>query len=290
MKKNLNKPRNCPPIGAHTSIAGGIYRALERGAAIDADVVQIFSKNQRQWQAKPLTTDEIDRFFQYQQNTGVRVACIHTSYLINIAAPAAETYRKSLEALQDEILRAGQLRVPNLVLHPGSYVAGSPAEGIQRVVRTLQRVGDVATRYGVTILLETTAGQGTQLGRTLEELAEMLQGAGNTAPLGVCLDTCHLFAAGYNINTPEGWEQFKLQLEATVGLAAVQVVHVNDSRMPAGSHRDRHARIGAGHIGQAGFLPLLNDPDFQAIPHVLEIPGGESAYAEDIAVLRTLCR
>ncbi len=290
MKKNLNKLKKCPPLGAHTSIAGGIHRALERGAAIGADVVQIFSKNQRRWRAKPLTDDEIAAFFQQQEMSGVHVACIHTSYLINIASPATDTYQKSVQALTEEIERAGQLKVPFLVLHPGSFVTGKSSEGLNRVVAALQHISDTAHHWRVRILLETTAGQGTQLGCTLEELAEMLHRAGEAAPLGVCLDTCHLFAAGYQFTSPETWAKFKQQLQHTVGLNTIQVVHVNDSRMPAGSHRDRHARIGEGHIGTSGFAPLLADPDFREIPHILEIPGGESAYAQDINRLRQLCQ
>ncbi len=289
MKKNINIQANCPPLGAHTSIAGGLHLALERGVHIEADVIQIFSKNQRQWQAPPLKQEAIVQFQQICESTGVKVACIHTSYLINIAAPNKDTYRKSIEALKDELYRAAQLKVPFIVLHPGSYVEGTPEKGMVRVVAALNKVMAERSLEDVEILLETTAGQGTQVGRTLEELAWIVAQFPAETPLGICVDTCHVFAAGYEIHTPEGWRHFKTRLRETVGIERVKVLHLNDSRMPLGSHRDRHARIGEGHIGLAGFRHIVQDPAFRSVPQILEIPGGEAAYREDIVKLRHLC-
>ena len=289
MKENIIK-NNCPPLGAHTSIAGGLFRALERGKQIGADAIQIFSKNQRQWHAPALNEEDIRKFKAARQATGISVPCIHTSYLINIAAPAEDTYRKSIQALADEVHRAAQLDVPFVVLHPGSVVSGTVEEGIDRVVAALNTVLASETGSGPTVLLETTAGQGTQLGRTLEELAEIIRRSAVPHRLGVCVDTCHVFAAGYAIHTATGWEAFKQQIEATIGMERVRVLHVNDSRMPLGSHRDRHARIGEGYIGLEGFRRIIQDPAVQHLPFILEIPGGEQAYAEDIQKLRQFCR
>ncbi len=288
MKTNLNKT-GCPPLGAHTSIAGGLFKAPERGKHIGADVVQIFSKNQRQWKAPPLHEHDAALFLQKIKETGVSVPCIHTSYLINIAAPVREIYQKSIVALREEVHRAALLEVPYLVLHPGSFVEGNRAQGIRRVVNALEAVLPYPGSSSPHILLETTAGQGTQLGCTLEELAEIIERTTAKDYLGVCVDTCHVFAAGYSIHTAEGWKAFKYRLEETVQLQRVRIIHLNDSRMPFGSYRDRHARIGEGYIGLAAFRRIVTDPDFTHVPQILEIPGGESAYAEDLRKLRDLC-
>ena len=279
-----------PPLGAHTSIAGGVFQAIRAGREIRADVVQIFSKNQMQWRGRWYSTEELETYFRLIEETGIRPVTIHTAYLINLASVKEPVARRSFEAFVDELLRAHTLKVPFLVLHPGSHLGEGEPKGVQTVARQLRRGFEASGVDSVTVLLESTAGQGTNLGYRFEHLRDIIAASGCEERLGVCLDTCHLYAAGYDLRTPEAWEQTFTRFDALIGREKLHAFHLNDSLKPLGSRRDRHARIGQGELGRSAFQVLLNDPRLEAVPMILEVPGGNAAYAEDLLLLRRWIR
>ncbi len=279
-----------PKLGAHTSVAGGIFNAISQGQEINADVVQIFSKNQRQWVGKDYSPEALEKYFQTIAETGVHPVMIHTSYLINLGSTNDETVKKSVAALGDEIKRAHLLKIPYIVLHPGSHTGAGEAAGIQKISENLKKTVERADATDVTVLLETTAGQGTNLGYTFAQLRDMMDQSGMEARLGVCLDTCHVFTAGYDIRTAEGWRQTRNEFSEIIGLNKLMGFHLNDSKQPFASRKDRHERIGKGELGIVTFEAILNDPLVQHVPMILEIPGGAEAYAEDLTVLRGLLK
>ena len=277
-----------PPLGAHTSIAGGVFNAIIHGAEIEADVVQIFSKNQRQWVGKPYSESELEEYFRQIETTGIRPVLIHDSYLINLASPNEETLQKSIEAFADELRRGITLKVPYVLTHPGSHTGSGETTGVKTVAESLRKCWEMAGDEAVMILLETTAGQGTNLGYTFEHLRDMIALSGIEAHIGVCIDTCHIFAAGYDIRTAEAWEHTLNTFDRVIGLSNLKAFHLNDSIHELGSRKDRHERIGKGQISTEGFRVILNDRRVNHLPMILEIPGGNPAYAEDLRLLRGL--
>jgi deoxyribonuclease-4 len=261
-----------PLLGAHQSIAGGYYRAVELAAEIGCDCVQLFTKNNNQWRAKPLTDDDATKFQAALKKSGVKHPLAHDSYLINLAAPDEELWRKSLEAFAIELLRAEHLGIPLVVMHPGSFTTTSEAAGLKRIVQALDLIHDKVGKLKARTLLENTAGQGTALGWRFEHLAAILDAVDEPKRLGVCIDTCHLLAAGYPISTPKDYETTMRQFDKSVGLKQVKAIHLNDSKKDLGSRVDRHEHIGRGKIGLEGFRLLLNDPRFAAVPMYLETP------------------
>lgn len=215
---------------------------------------------------------------------------IHAAYLINLAAPDPSVLSKSTEAMVDELQRAEQLKIPYLVLHPGSPRGQDEAKGIHQIARQLDQAFTESHTQNVTALLEITAGQGHTLGYCLEHLRDIMAHSKHEERLGICLDTCHMFAAGYDFRTPEAWEQTFQTMKEIVGLQKIKALHLNDSLYPLGSRRDRHARIGEGMIGLDGFRTLLQDRRLWHCPMILEIPGGLPAYAEDLKKLRRLLK
>ncbi len=260
------------------SIAGGVDRAIERGLSIGCEAIQIFLKNNMQWSGPPLREDEVARFRKH----AVPVFA-HSGYLINLAAP----HSRSVEALVEEIRRADRLGVPFIVLHPGAHLGAGEAEGLRRVVGHLDEVFAATASSDVCIALETTAGQGTCLGYRLEHLAEILQRARHPQRLAVCVDTCHLFAGGYDIRTKHGYEAVMRELDHLIGCRRIVAFHLNDSKKPLGSRVDRHEHIGKGLLGLEAFRCLLRDERWERLPMVLETPKGE-AMREDIENLRVL--
>lgn len=277
-----------PLLGAHTSIAGGVFNAIKIGQEIGAEVVQIFSKNQRQWSGRPYPDEELEIYFRLREETGIHPALVHDTYLINLASPDAETLKKSLAAFTDEIRRTATLKIPYLVAHPGSHAGSGEEAGVRRVAESLRRCWDSAAVSGVMILLETTAGQGSNLGYTFAQLRDMIALSGVEAHLGVCIDTCHVFAAGYDIRTAQGWEKTVQEFDRIIGLVKLKAFHFNDSLHTLGSRKDRHERIGRGEIGAEGFRLILNDARVNRRPMILEIPGGHDADREDLELLRAL--
>jgi deoxyribonuclease-4 len=279
-----------PRLGAHTSTSGGLYNALYEGEKIKADVIQIFSKNQRQWFARDYPAEELDKYFSAVEETNVQPIMIHTSYLINLGSSNKETLKKSLAALTDEIKRAGILKIPYVVLHPGSHLGEGEDTGIQKISDNLKISIDKADSDDVVILLETTAGQGTNLGYTFEQLRNIMDLSGTEDRIGVCLDTCHIFAAGYDIRTAETWQKTKETFDDIIGLKKLLSFHLNDSLREFKSRKDRHERIGKGEIGSKTFEIILNDSQINHLPMILEIPGGPEAYGQDLKVLRSLIK
>jgi deoxyribonuclease-4 len=277
-------------LGAHESIGGGLYRALERGEAAGCQSLQIWTKNSRQWTTPPLDTAEIEQFQAARSQRDIHPIVAHASYLINIASPKPALYARSVKALIDEAERCEQLGLPYLVLHPGAHTGDGMDAGLQRAQAALRDVLTALPGYRVRILLETTAGSGSALGSTFEELAALLEADTDSTGLGVCLDTCHVFAAGYDLRSEQAYETMMRALDETVGLNALHVVHLNDSRHPLGSRKDRHEHIGKGHLGVAGFQHILTDPRLEGIAGILETPKSEDLHEDrdNLARLRAI--
>jgi len=277
-------------LGAHMSIAGGVHMALRRARSIECDAVQLFVKSSNQWRAKPLGAEEIRLFREESASFPPGCVIAHSSYLINIASPEPELHAKSEEALRVEIERCGVLGIPYLVLHPGSHRGAGAVEGIERVAATLDSLFRATAQSGVSVLLETTAGTGNILGSSFEELAAIIGSVQERGRLGVCFDTCHAFAAGYDIRTKRAYTGTMRRFDKTIGLGLLRAFHLNDSRTPLGSRRDRHAHIGTGEIGERGFANLLRDVRFDDRPMILETPKGPDLKEdiENLAVLRRL--
>lgn len=261
-----------PLLGAHFSISGGLHKAVERAAAYDCTALQLFTANARSWKETSLSDDDIAQFRRALESLSIRVAVSHAGYLINPASPSEETREKSLTALEHEMIRSARLGLPFVVLHPGNYVNGSPEIGMKRIVDGCCRILDRTPADSPRLLLETTAGQGTGIGHTFEELAELLAGIDAPERTGVCLDTCHIFAAGYDIRTPEAYGKTMAAFDAAIGLGRLHVVHLNDTQKALGSRVDRHEHIGRGEIGVAGFKAIMTDPRLDDIPKIIETP------------------
>jgi deoxyribonuclease IV len=261
-----------PILGAHQSISGGYYRSVEIAAECGCDCVQLFTKNNNQWKAKALTDDDATKFQEALKRLNIAHPLAHDSYLINLAAPDDELWRKSIEAHAVELLRAEHLGIPYAVLHPGAFTTSSEEAGLKRIVQALDEIHDKVGKLNVCTLLENTAGQGSTLGWRFEHLAAILESVKQPTRLGVCIDTCHLLAAGYPISTPKDYEATIKSLDKIIGLKLVKAIHLNDSKRELGSRVDRHEHIGQGKIGLEGFRLLLNDPRFANVPMYLETP------------------
>ena len=275
------------------SIAGAVAQALWRGRETGCDVIQIFTKNAMQWRAKPLTQDDRAAFLKARQETGIRPVAAHGSYLINLASPDDSLYERSQEALWEEMQRAEALELPYLVMHPGSPRGGGEEEGIDRIARAINLIHHRGAGMRVIILLETTAGQGATLGNRFEHFARIIGRIEADERVGVCLDTCHIFAAGYDISTLAGYEATLGEFDRVIGLARLKVMHLNDSKAAAGTRIDRHEHIGKGSLGLDAFRRLLQDPRLTDLPFILETPKGKTASGEDwdcvnLRVLREL--
>jgi deoxyribonuclease-4 len=278
-----------PILGAHQSIAGGYYRAVEIAHANGCGCVQLFTKNTNQWRAKELVDDDVARFQDALKRLEIRHPIAHDSYLINLASPDEALWRKSVDALRVEMLRAERLGIPYVVTHPGAALASSEEAGLARVVQALDEIHQQTPGLRTKCLLETTAGQGTCLGWRFEHLAAILDGAGDPDRLGVCLDTCHVFAAGYPLSTPKQYRATMREFDRVVGLKQIKAIHLNDSKRELGSRVDRHTHIGEGKLGLDAFRLLLNDSRFGKVPMYLETPKGQRDGEElDIINLRTL--
>lgn len=277
-------------LGAHMSISGGVDTAFDRGEQVGCDAMQIFTKNNTQWRAAPLKEKAVARYHQRQAETGITPVVAHASYLLNLASPDDELWHKSIEALIVEVERCEVLHIPYLVIHPGSHMESGEAAGIARIVEALNLAHDRLPDVQAKITLETTAGQGTNLGHHFEHLAAMIAGVEADERLAVCYDTCHTLAAGYDFRTPEGCAQVFKEFDESIDLERLTVFHLNDSKQDLGSRRDRHAHIGEGAVGLEGFRHILNDPRFAEIPMLLETPKSKDMHedVENLARLRAL--
>jgi len=275
-------------IGAHISIEGGLYRACQKAASIDCTVLQIFTKSNRQWFASPLSLSEISLFKKARKAAGIVSVTAHASYLINLASNNKETRVRSINAIKKELDRCHNLGIEYLVLHPGAHVKQGEQKGLSLVVEGLNQALN-NNDYSTMLLLETTAGQGTTLGRTFEEIAFLRNNSNHKNRIGVCLDTCHIFAAGYDIRTQETYEAVWKNFDKTIGLKNLKVIHINDSKREVGSFVDRHEAIGKGKIGKKGFELLFNDKRFFSIPKILETPKETlQDDAQNIATIKNL--
>lgn len=281
-----------PLFGAHMSIAGGCHNALLAAAARGCDTVQLFTKSTNQWQAKPLTPDEIALFRRTLRQTRLRFPTGHDCYLINLASPEEKLRQRSIEAFALEVERADQLGLKYLVMHPGAAVDGNEEAGLRRVASALDEVHRRFPSTRVKVLLETTAGQGTSLGHRFEHLAGILTRVRDPKRLGVCLDTCHVFAAGYALWPEKDYRATFREFDRVIGLKWLKCFHLNDSKKPLGSRVDRHEHIGRGHLGLASFRLLVNDPRFSNRPMILETPkeegGNKDMDSVNLATLRGL--
>lgn len=277
-------------LGAHESIAGGFYKAFERAASIGCETLQIFVKPNRSWAVPTLTEEDVLLFRKNAAQTSIRPVVGHASYLLNLASPEDDLWRKSIETLIVELRRCGRLGLPWLVLHPGAHVGGGERAGLARTAEALDVVHRQTPTVDTSVLLETTAGQGSSLGHRFEQLAWLLGHTQACGRLGICLDTCHVFAAGYELRTVEGYSETMRAFDQIIGLEHLKVVHLNDSKRSLGSRKDRHEHIGNGHIGLPGFRHMVNDPRLAGVPGLLETPKGEDLRRdrENLALLRSL--
>jgi deoxyribonuclease-4 len=261
-----------PRLGAHLSIGGGLPRAVDRAVASRCEALQIFTKSAGQWRARPLPADEIVLFRRRVADTGIHPVVAHNSYLINLGAADPGLRAQSQAALEEEYDRAEALGLQGLVMHPGSYTSGTEAEGLRLIAAGLSRLLRKRRRATTMILLEHTAGQGTNLGHRSEQLATILGLLDGSPRVGICLDTCHLLTAGYDLCSEDGYAETFASLDRLVGLDRVKVFHLNDSKKPCGSRVDRHEHIGKGCLGLEPFRRLLHDPRFAGLPMLLETP------------------
>ncbi|MGE3958792.1 MAG: deoxyribonuclease IV [Vicinamibacterales bacterium] len=273
-----------PYLGAHMSVAGGLPRAVARAVVHGCEALQIFAKNASQWRGRPLPADEIAAFRTAVHEAGLRAVVSHASYLINLATTDALLRDRSREAMADELDRAEALGLLGVVLHPGCYTSGSAATGLKQVAGSLRDLLDERRSGQTLVLLECTAGQGSSLGANFEELAEIIHHMDGDPRVAVCLDTCHLLAAGYDIVSEDGYARTFSAFGRTVGFARLKAFHLNDSKKPLGSRVDRHDHIGQGHLGLEPFRRLVNDPRFAALPMLLETPKAEGKATGPITV------
>lgn len=269
-------------------IGGGIEKAIERGQSIGCSTIQLFTKSNRQWHAKPLSQDAIELFGNTAKESGIYPIIAHATYLINIASPEKKIEHASIQALTTELDRCQELGIHYLVLHPGSSVKGTPEEGIERIITNLNTILDKAPGNTV-ISLETMAGQGSALCSTFEQISQIIKGIHHKKRIGVCFDTCHVFAAGYDLRTAKTYEQTWKHFDDVIGLDKLNVIHVNDSKKGLNSRVDRHEHIGKGELGLEAFRLLFNDKRFFDIPKILETPKAtEEPFTEDKMNMKTI--
>lgn len=260
-------------IGVHVSISGGIDQAVPRASALGCTAMQVFTNNASQWRGKPIAADEAHAFRRAMAASDIRAVLAHDSYLINLAAPPGETRDKSLAAFADELQRCALLGIPYLVMHPGAHLGEGVDVGVARVAEAFRTLFSAAPPE-VTVLLENTAGQGSYLGRSFEQLSAIMDQVPN-GRFGICFDTCHAYAAGYDIATASGCQRVLEEFDRIIGLSSLRAFHFNDSRKGLASHVDRHEGIGAGTLGREVFATLLRDPRFKEVPKILETPKGD---------------
>ena len=279
-------------FGTHASAAGGVHKAIQRTVDVGATSSQIFSKNERQWIAKPLDPAVVESFHEERAKHGIHQMVIHDSYLINLASPKDDLIAKSMAAFEDELIRADQLQIKYLVTHPGAHTGSGVEEGIRKFAESLNRVFDDLPDNDVIVCLETTAGQGTTLGRRFEEIAEIINKTEAKSRVGVCLDTCHVFAAGYDLRTEESTVEVFDEFDRVIGLDNLKVLHLNDSKQPFGSNKDRHDHIGKGEIGLPAFTAIVNDPRLAGLPAILETEKDAAGDYDrmNLELLRSLVR
>ena len=283
MTKEFNQP-----IGAHMSISGGLHLAFQRGEEVGCTAMQVFTKNASQWRGKPITDDDAKRFKDAWEKSPIGPIIAHDTYLINLAATDDEKWAKSKAAFADEMERCSKLGIPGLVMHPGSHLGEGEEAGLAKVCTAFKEIF-AETPDDVTVLIENTAGQGTNLGWRFEHLAAILDGVPE-GRFGVCFDTCHAFAAGYDLTSMDGFASVMAEFDRLVGVDKIKAFHVNDAKKPLASRVDRHEQLGEGFVGREGFRALMQDARFFNIPKILETPKGDNNEMDlkNLALLREL--
>ena len=274
-------------LGAHMSIGGGVHTAIERGCSIKCTAIQMFVKNNMQWFARPLTPDETRAFLNHQERGQLLSIFAHANYLINLAATNLQFHANSMRSLSEELIRADQLELPFLVMHPGAHLGAGEEAGLEKIAASIDAIFRVIPKVKTRIALETTAGQGSCLGHRFEHIAYIIENVREPDRLCVCIDTAHLFAAGYDLGTESGIKKTFREFDRVIGFDRLAAIHVNDSKTARGSRVDRHQHIGKGQIGLDAFRFIMRDRRFRKIPKVLETPKGKE-MREDIRNLRTL--
>lgn len=282
----MQKKSNNFLIGAHTSATGGVQNALIEGKEIGATTVQLFTSNQKQWRGRPLSDETIEKWKEALQETGLREMMSHDSYLINLGGPREEILEKSHRAFLEEIERCLKLGVSYLNFHPGAALDGDIQDCLDRIVNSLLLARQLLEKQGLRLLLETTAGQGSNVGNRFEHLSYIIDRVKEYVPIGVCVDTCHIFAAGYDIRTKEAWENTLSEFDRVVGLSHLYAFHLNDSVKGLGSRVDRHQVLGEGEIGWECFRFLMTDERTKHLPKYLETPGGPQQWKQEIQQLK----
>lgn len=274
-------------IGAHMPTSKGLGAAVRNARQIGATAVQVFTSSPQQWRAKKITDEMIDDFLQARKETGIDWAISHDSYLINLAAPDESLRKKSIEALIAEMERCAQLRIPFVVSHMGSHKGEGEKEGLKRLAKSAKDVL-ASTPKSVSLAMETTAGTGSSLGYRFEHLQEVIDACKAPKRLVVCMDTCHVFSAGYDLRSEEGYEQVIEEFDSRIGLDRLVCIHANDSLKPIGARKDRHAHIGEGEIGAEAFQRIVNDPRLSHAPLILETPDADQMHAVNLQRLQTM--
>jgi len=275
-------------LGTHVSIAGGLHKAFPRGERVGCNAIQIFTKNANRWQAKVLQQEDIDAFKKVRQESSIDFVAAHDSYLINLASPEPDKRQRSINAFVDEVERCAALGIEYLVMHPGAHMGNGIDNGLKLLADSFRTIFQEVPG-GVTILLENTAGQGTCLGHKFEYLADIITQVPE-GDFGICLDTCHAFAAGYNLSTAEGYQATMKEFDNLIGLDRLQLFHSNDSKKPLGSRVDRHQHIGQGEMGPKGFAAMMQDSRLRRVPKIIELPPGEDNCFdfENLGLLRKM--
>lgn len=277
-------------LGAHMSISGGLHLAVDRAVAAGCGVLQVFTRNSNQWKGKPISEPDVELFRQKFAASGLHEVISHDIYLINLAAAPGDVRDKSLAAFRDELETCTKLGIKKVVMHPGSHTTDTPEAGLGRIIDAFDQLFGEVPQFDGHVLLETTAGQGTNLGRTFEELQAIIKGSKFPERFAVCFDTCHTFAAGYDTATEDGYRDTMEQFDRLIGLEKLQCFHFNDSKKGLGSRVDRHEHIGQGALGLNPFRFILNDPRFVKVPKILETPKGDNDEmdAVNLGILRGL--
>lgn len=273
-------------IGAHTSTAGGVHNALIEGQKIGASTIQIFTSNQKQWNGRIFSEDDLARWKEQLATSGITDIMSHDSYLINLGSNKSELLAKSRKAFREEIERCLALGLTYMNFHPGAATGAPEEECLDRIVESLLIMQPLLENTNLRLLIEATAGQGSTVGHKFEHLSSIIERTKEKIPIGVCIDTCHIFAAGYDIRDEAAWEQTLTAFDETVGMEHLYAFHINDSLFPLGSRKDRHANLGKGEIGMKCFEIMMTHPKMRFIPKYLETPNGEIMWKDEIALLR----
>lgn len=277
-------------IGAHTSAAGGAHNALYEGRQIGATSIQLFTSNQKQWHGRQITKEDLDLWKTALDETGIEKIMSHDSYLINLGSPDPLLLEKGRKAFREELKRCHQFNISYLNFHPGAATKGTEEECLDTIAESLLAIEDLVHHGHTKLVLETTAGQGTSVGHKFEQIGYIIKKIHHKIPLGVCIDTCHIFAAGYDIRTKEGWKKTLKEFDDIIGLKYLSAFHLNDSQKDLGSRVDRHASLGKGKIGMESFEFLMTSSETRNLPKYLETPEGPAIWKEEIELLKKFAK